>query len=72
MPKPISRREFIRRLKLLGWDGPYGGGKHMNMVNAQGRPLPIPNPHGGDIDWSLTKRILQQAGIDPKEWDKIA
>ncbi|HBJ84857.1 MAG TPA: hypothetical protein DDZ88_13500 [Verrucomicrobiales bacterium] len=72
MPKPISRRELIRRLKLLGWSGPYGGGKHMNMVNSQGRPIPIPNPHGGDIDWSLTKRILQQAGIDPNEWDKLA
>mgnify|MGYP007089522317 CR=1 FL=1 len=27
---------------------------------------------GGDIDWSLTKRILQQASIDPNEWDKLA
>ncbi len=44
----------------------------MSMVNSQGRPIPIPNPHGGDIDWSLTKRILQQAGIDPNEWDNLA
>ena len=72
MPKPISRRELIRRLKLLGWRGPYGGGKHMNMINSGGRPISIPNPHGGDIDWSLTKRILQQADIDPDDWDKLA
>jgi len=72
MLKPISLRDLIRRLKLLGWCGPYGGGKHMSMVNSQGRPIPIPNPHGSDIDWSLTKRILQQAGIDPNEWDNLA
>jgi len=42
------------------------------MINSQGRLIPIPNPHGGDIDCSLTKRILQQASIDPKEWDKLA
>ena len=32
----------------------------------------IPNPHGGDIDWSLTKEILRQADIDPGEWDMLA
>ncbi len=44
----------------------------MGMVNSQGRRIPIPNPHGGDIDWSLTKRILKLAGIDPKEWETLA
>jgi len=44
----------------------------MNMVNQAGRPISIPNPHSGDIDWSLTKRILKQADIDPDEWDKLA
>ena len=71
MPKPISRKELIRRLRLLGWDGPFGGGKHMNMVNSNGRPIPIPNPHGGEIDWSLTKRILKQASIDTTDWDNL-
>ncbi len=33
--------------------------------------VPIPNPHGSDLDWTLVKRILIQAGIDPKEWDKL-
>ncbi len=71
MPKPISRKELIRRLRLLGWDGPFGGGKNMNMVNSNGRPIPIPNPHGGEIDWSLTKRILKQASIDTADWDNL-
>ncbi len=43
----------------------------MSMVKGEER-LFIPNPHGKDIDWTLTKRILKQAGIDPNEWDKLA
>lgn len=33
------------------------------------RRLTIPNPHRGDLDWSLVKRILAQAEIDPAEWE---
>ena len=69
MPKPIKRGELIRRLRRFGWDGPYQKGKHPFMVN-QGRRLPIPNPHRGDIDWSLTSRILKEAGISQQEWER--
>ena len=31
--------------------------------------LTIVNPHLGDIDWSLTKRILQQAQISTEDWE---
>ncbi len=71
MPKPISRRELIRRLKQLGGTGPFSGGKHQTM-RFGAETIAIPNPHKGDIDWSLTKRVLKQAGIDPKDWDEIA
>jgi predicted RNA binding protein YcfA (HicA-like mRNA interferase family) len=70
MPKPIKRAEFIRRLRKFGWEGPYQRGKHPFMVKGQVR-LPIPNPHRGDIDWSLTKRILQQAEIRPDNWESV-
>lgn len=54
MPRPVSRREFIRRLRELGWEGPYPGGRHDAMRNPfTGVKVPIPNPHRGDIDWSL-------------------
>jgi hypothetical protein len=36
-----------------------------------GRRLSIPNPHHGDIDWSLMKRVLKEADISPDEWDKL-
>ena len=35
------------------------------------RTIHIPNPHGSDLDWTLVKKILKQAGIDPDEWDRM-
>lgn len=71
MPKPISRKELIRRLREFGFEGPSVGGKHGKMRRGD-LSVPIPNAHRGDIDWSLTKRILEQAAIDPTDWDKLA
>lgn len=68
MPKPVKHREMLRRLRALGWTGPFQKGAHPFMVKGELR-LTIPNPHRGDIVWSLLKRILQQAGITPDDWD---
>ena len=71
MPKPISRREMIRRFKKLGWEGPFPGGKHEGMRHPKTKvKIPLPNPHKGDLDWSLVKRILKQAGIQNDDWDQ--
>lgn len=67
---PISRQHLIKRLRVLGWDGPYAGGKHQHMVKGQVQ-LTIPNPHGGkDIGVNLLKLILDEAGISRQEWLK--
>jgi predicted RNA binding protein YcfA (HicA-like mRNA interferase family) len=70
MPKPIKRSDLIRRLRRLGWDGPYQKGKHPFMIKT-GLRLTIPNPHRGDLDWSLTSRILKEANISPEAWEAI-
>ena len=49
---PCSRRELIKKLKLLGFDGPFGGGKHSYMKKGNYRQI-IPNPHKSDIDSDL-------------------
>jgi len=67
---PISRRQLISALKQVGFSGPYSGGKHQYMVKGELR-LYIPNPHAGDISRSFLVRILQQAGIDRNEWEKL-
>jgi predicted RNA binding protein YcfA (HicA-like mRNA interferase family) len=64
---PVSRRELVRKLKGLGFEGPFAGGKHQWMRRA-GLRLTIPNPHGGAIDPGLIRRILRQAGITLDEW----
>lgn len=66
---PVSRRELVRKLKGLGFEGPFPGGKHQWMRRG-GFRLTIPNPHGGAIDPGLIRRILRQAGITLDEWMK--
>ena len=68
--KSISRSNLIKRLKKLGFDGPYSGGKHQFMIKGNLR-LAIPNPHKGDIGIDLLSRILKQAGISNAEWEKL-
>jgi len=64
----INRRELIKRLKTLGFTGPYSGGRHSFMKRG---PLKLraPNPHVGDISIPLLKEILRQAGISEDEWN---
>lgn len=72
MPKigPIKRRELIRCLRKLGFEGPYSGGKHQFMVRGE-LTLRLPNPHKGDIGKDLLLKILKQAGISREEWEKL-
>jgi predicted RNA binding protein YcfA (HicA-like mRNA interferase family) len=67
---PIKRSELIKCLKLLGFEGPYSGGKHQFMVKDSLR-LTIPNPHQGDISKGLLAKILRQAGIGREEWERL-
>ena len=73
MPKlgPISRRDFLRRMNALGFQGPYAGGKHQYLVRGDVR-LPVPNPHAGDIGPGLLKRILNEAAVNREEWERTA
>jgi len=66
---PIEYREFLRKLRSLGFSGPVQVGKHPFMIRGR-QKLAIPNPHGKTIDdLKLLKRILRQAGINDQEWD---
>jgi predicted RNA binding protein YcfA (HicA-like mRNA interferase family) len=69
MPKipPCGRAELIRKLKKLGFDGPYAGGRHAYMKRDKYR-LTVPNPHGGQIDSGLIKEILRQTGVSEQDW----
>lgn len=68
--RPISRRNLIRNLRRLGFEGPYPRTRHECMVKDD-RLLILPNPHRGDIGRALLMDILRQAGISRAEWELL-
>lgn len=67
---PISRKDLIRYLKKLGFEGPFSGGKHQFMLKEQLR-LTVPNPHKQDISRGLLLKILKQASISKEAWKRL-
>jgi predicted RNA binding protein YcfA (HicA-like mRNA interferase family) len=67
---PIKRVELIRYLQILGFEGPYSGGKHQFMLKGVIR-VRVPNPHKRDVGRELLSRILGQAGIERNSWEKL-
>ena len=67
---PISRRDLVRYLRQLGFEGPVSGTRHQIMVKGTLR-LHVPNPHQGDISRDLLVRVLRQAGVSREEWEEL-
>ena len=69
MPRltPVTWREFVERLRRLGFEGPFAGGRHPQMRRGD-VTLIIPNPHDGEIGVGFLQRLLRQAGISREEW----
>ena len=67
---PIRRAELIRYLQILGFEGPFSGGKHQFMLKGVIR-LRLPNPNRRDVGRELLSRILKQAGVDKDRWEKL-
>jgi len=64
---PVSWREFAERMRELGFEGPYAGGRHPQMRRGDVTVI-IPNPHEGEIGVGFLKRLLRQAGVAREEW----
>lgn len=64
---PVTWSELVRRLRGIGFDGPYAGGRHPQMRRGNVTVI-IPNPHEGDIGVGLLTRLLRQAGVSREEW----
>ena len=60
----VTRSELISKLKIIGFSGPFSGGKHQFMAKGTLK-LRIPNPHkNNEIGIGLLKELLRQADID--------
>lgn len=68
LPKVTKRQRLIKRFRNQGWEGPINGPDHPFMKKGKLK-VKIPNPHGsGDIDISLLRKILKQAGMTESEY----
>jgi hypothetical protein len=71
---PCKRREFIRRLRQLGFDGPFSGTRHQFMISGDHR-LTIPS----NVEYSVAqlKMMIQEAEgilgreITLEEWNQL-
>jgi predicted RNA binding protein YcfA (HicA-like mRNA interferase family) len=57
---PCKRREFIRRLRALGFDGPFSGARHQFLIQGENR-LTIPSNE--EFSVPQLRMMLREAGI---------
>jgi hypothetical protein len=71
---PCKRREFIRRLRLLGFDGPFSGTRHQFLVHEENR-LAIPS--NDEYSVPQLRLMLREVStilrreISLEEWDRL-
>ena len=72
---PCKRREFIKRLRKVGFDGPYSGAWHQFMVYEEQR-LAIPSNKEYSVPQlrMLLDEVVEITGrpITADEWHKLA
>ena len=52
--RAVKRRDLIAGLRVLGFQGPFSGGKHEFMVRGD-LVLTIPNPHAETLAWRCSR-----------------
>lgn len=68
---PISHKNFVKKLRKLGFQWPYSGGKHLFMSKWD-FDFTIPNIHGAKDIWpALLSRLLKQIDITIDEWNEL-
>ena len=68
---PERPREVIARLAALGFEGPYGGGKHLVMRHpTTGVKISIP-VHTREIPVGTLRAIIRAAGVSVEEWLRV-
>lgn len=74
MPRlvPLKPEAVVRKLRRLGFEGPYPGGRHRRMVNhGTGQIIPIPYHRGCDVSVGLLREIVAELGITRDEWIEL-
>jgi len=74
MPRlgPEKSHRVIGKLHQLGFEGPFGGGKHVFMRHPETRiKIPVPIHKGRDIPVGTLRAIIRQTGISVEEWQAL-
>jgi predicted RNA binding protein YcfA (HicA-like mRNA interferase family) len=62
--KPLHRKELIRKIKKLGFDGPFIWGNHDYLINKNNFKIVIPNTHSWkDIPVPIISAIIKQLNV---------
>jgi hypothetical protein len=72
--RPVKRREFVRKLRALGFQGPFSGTRHQFMIFGQHRQT-IPT----NVEYSVPqiRMLLRQVEsiiahpVSHDEWDSL-
>jgi len=69
---PERPREVIRKLRIMGFEGPFGGGKHLVMRHREhGLKITVPGHGGRDIPVGTMRAIIRAAGSAPEVWSRL-
>jgi hypothetical protein len=72
--RPLKRRDFIRRLRALGFDGPFSGTRHQFMIFGQHRQTV---PTNSEFSVSQIRMLLRQVEsilarqVSLDEWNSL-
>jgi predicted RNA binding protein YcfA (HicA-like mRNA interferase family) len=72
--RPLKRRDFIRRLRQLGFDGPFSGTRHQFMVRGQHRQT---IPTNSEYSVPQLRMLLRQVesilvrSLTVAEWESL-
>ncbi|MCS6804932.1 MAG: type II toxin-antitoxin system HicA family toxin [Acidobacteriota bacterium] len=59
----------MRKLRSLGFLGPFPGGRHQRMVHPQtNKIIPVPVHKGKDVSVGLIREIIREVGISVEDW----
>jgi predicted RNA binding protein YcfA (HicA-like mRNA interferase family) len=72
--RPVKRRDFIRKLRALGFEGPFSGTRHQFMVSGQHRQTIPTNP---EYSVPQIRMLLRQVEsiigrpVSTDEWESL-
>jgi hypothetical protein len=72
--RPLKRREFVRKLRALGFDGPFSGTRHQFMVLKQHRQtIPTNSEYSVPQIRMLLRQVesILERKLTLDEWDAL-